>query len=148
MERTTIPALTIWQPWASAIVLGHKRVENRTWSSSHRGPLAIHAGLRIDPDGADVLADVGVILPLRCEDLPRGAILGYVDLVDVVRYPSGGDGREAQGRLLDAPDPYGLMLDRLAMGPWCWILRNPRVLPQPVEVKGHQGLWDCDLETG
>lgn len=38
-------ALTIKQPWASAIMAGLKRVENRTWRTDYRGPLAIHAGL-------------------------------------------------------------------------------------------------------
>ena len=37
-------ALTIHQPWAWAIMAGIKRVENRTWRTSHRGPLVIHAG--------------------------------------------------------------------------------------------------------
>jgi len=37
-------AITIQQPWAEMIARGLKRVENRTWRTSHRGPLAIHAG--------------------------------------------------------------------------------------------------------
>ena len=37
-------AITISQPWAHLIVRGEKRVENRTWPTEHRGPLAIHAG--------------------------------------------------------------------------------------------------------
>ena len=36
--------LTILEPWASGIVFGTKRVENRTWRTRHRGPLLIHAG--------------------------------------------------------------------------------------------------------
>ena len=35
--------LTIHPVWAWAIVHGHKRVENRTWRTAHRGPLLIHA---------------------------------------------------------------------------------------------------------
>lgn len=36
-------AISLWQPWASAIALGSKRIETRSWSTSYRGPLAIHA---------------------------------------------------------------------------------------------------------
>lgn len=36
-------ALTLWQPWASLIALGVKSIETRAWSTSYRGPLAIHA---------------------------------------------------------------------------------------------------------
>lgn len=42
-------ALTICQPYAALICLPstdwrHKRVENRKWFTSYRGPLLIHAG--------------------------------------------------------------------------------------------------------
>lgn len=37
-------ALTIRQPWASLIAAGVKAIETRSWSTSFRGPLAIHAG--------------------------------------------------------------------------------------------------------
>ena len=40
-------ALSIRQPWAWLIVNGHKDVENRTWHSSHVGPLLIHAGQQL-----------------------------------------------------------------------------------------------------
>ncbi|RYX84273.1 ASCH domain-containing protein [bacterium] len=36
-------AISLWQPWASLIAIGAKRVETRGWSTSYRGPLAIHA---------------------------------------------------------------------------------------------------------
>lgn len=36
-------ALTLHQPWASLIALGVKTIETRSWSTSYRGPLAIHA---------------------------------------------------------------------------------------------------------
>lgn len=37
-------ALSIRQPWASAIAWGWKDVENRTWPTKYRGPVLIHAG--------------------------------------------------------------------------------------------------------
>lgn len=36
--------LTLHQPWASLVALGVKTIETRSWSTSYRGPLAIHAG--------------------------------------------------------------------------------------------------------
>lgn len=39
-------ALTIHQPWASLVALGVKTIETRSWRTSYRGPLAIHAGQR------------------------------------------------------------------------------------------------------
>ncbi len=46
-------ALSIRQPWASMIILGHKPVENRNWQCKHRGALLIHASKNWDQDGAD-----------------------------------------------------------------------------------------------
>ena len=37
-------ALTICQPYAHLIVIGGKTTEFRTWPTTYRGPLAIHAG--------------------------------------------------------------------------------------------------------
>ena len=43
--------ISIRQPWAWLIIKGVKPVENRTWSSSYRGPLLIHASLTFDWSG-------------------------------------------------------------------------------------------------
>jgi hypothetical protein len=72
-----VKALTVRQPHASRIIVGTKDVENRSWPTSHRGLLAIHAGLRDDP-----LEEVD-------PDLPHGMLLGTVILIDCVRnHPS------------------------------------------------------------
>lgn len=44
-------ALSLRQPWAWAVVHGYKDVENRSWSTKHRGPLLIHASKQLDPEG-------------------------------------------------------------------------------------------------
>src|SRR5205807_606340 len=58
-----IRALSVRQPFASAILAGQKTEEYRTWSTTHRGLLAIHAS------GPPV------------DGLPVGVILGTVELV-------------------------------------------------------------------
>lgn len=39
-------ALSLWQPWATLIAVGQKRIETRHWPTTYRGPLAIHATKR------------------------------------------------------------------------------------------------------
>ncbi|MEU0468957.1 ASCH domain-containing protein [Amycolatopsis sp. NPDC006131] len=39
-------AITVRQPWAWAIAKGYKPIENRTWSTDHRGLIAIHAAAK------------------------------------------------------------------------------------------------------
>lgn len=39
-------ALSLWQPWATLIANGAKQIETRSWSTSYRGPILIHAAKR------------------------------------------------------------------------------------------------------
>lgn len=41
---TDLRALTVRRPWCGLIAHHGKDVENRTWSTSYRGRLFIHAG--------------------------------------------------------------------------------------------------------
>jgi hypothetical protein len=46
-------SITIIQPWATLIALGEKKYETRGWPTKHRGPLAIHAGKKIDKEACE-----------------------------------------------------------------------------------------------
>ncbi|MFI6603744.1 hypothetical protein ACIBHX_46575 [Nonomuraea sp. NPDC050536] len=43
-------ALTVRQPWAWALAWGGKNIENRSWTTSYRGWIAIHAGKTLVDD--------------------------------------------------------------------------------------------------
>jgi hypothetical protein len=66
-----VKALTLHQPWATLIAHGVKRIETRSWSTSYRGALAIHAAKRRPP----------TLWPKVDEDLPLA-----VDLVLMSRF--------------------------------------------------------------
>ena len=109
-------AITICQPYAQLIAAGAKRVENRTWPTSYRGPIAIHAGKSKEwlDDPAD--ADVFVF----------GAVVALADLVGCKRV------EELTGAWRE---------HHHSTGPWCWMLSNVRRVG-PVPFKGAQGLWE------
>lgn len=117
--------LSVCQPWAWALIHGPKRIENRTWPTIHRGPLAIHAGksrqwlASEDPDAWPKL--YGVEFPAK-SDLVFGAVLGVVDVVDCVPFEDVAD------------EPF-------ASGPWCWIIERPRPLTAPIPWKGQLMLF-------
>lgn len=73
--------LSVRQPWAWLIVTGQKDVENRSWSTTHRGQIAIHAGKTTDLAGFKFCAAHGIELPGQ---LTAGAVIGAVDLVEIV----------------------------------------------------------------
>lgn len=86
-------ALSVRQPWATAIVHLGKTIENRSWRRPNpglefRGPICIHAakGMTRDEyeDAADFIRRVGGDCPLP-DALPRGGIIGTANVVDVVR---------------------------------------------------------------
>jgi hypothetical protein len=91
--------LTVRQPWASLIIAGTKTVEHRRWRTDYRGELWIHAGLAVDDTAAAAL--------------PRGVILGRVQLVDVVRVEDAGH----------------------------WMLAEPQALTEPFPCRGHLKLF-------
>ena len=126
-------ALTVKQPWAWFIAHGHKRIENRTWPTSYRGPLAIHAGKSADTLTAhtlDALRQLDIPVP-RPSELTMGAIIGVVELVGCIE-------------LASAPD--ALREDPWAQGPWLWILANARTVA-PIRYRGQLGLWTPDAAT-
>lgn len=75
--------ISVKQPWASLIVNGLKDIENRDWRTHHRGPVLIHASSRQDPEATDaeLRRRFGVGIP---KHLPKGGVIGIVDIVDCV----------------------------------------------------------------
>lgn len=120
-------ALSIQQPWAELIVRGIKDIENRTWATSYRGPLAIHAGLKPRQIGAldhwlkvtEKMPIANTILTEGGANLPRGGLVGVVELVGIWD---------------DHDSPWAVE------GQFHWELQSPRrckFLP----MKGNLGLW-------
>ena len=117
-------AIVIKQPWAWAIIVGHKKIENRTWQTSYRGDLLIVAGKatdRIKP-ASRFLVKHNITVP---DKLIFGAAIGIVTLTNIKPVEECGG-------------PF-------AEGPWCWILCNPRKLNQPVPVRGQTGFFEAKI---
>lgn len=113
-------ALSVRQPWAWALVAGWKDVENRTWRTSHRGLLLIHAGKRWDPEGKRLIERLlGVPAP---HDLPLGAIVGVVEIV---------------GCVTDADSPWAID------DHWHFQVANARQIA-PTPSVGRLGLFEVD----
>ncbi|XP_038557726.1 activating signal cointegrator 1 isoform X3 [Micropterus salmoides] len=79
--------LSMHQPWASLLVKGIKRVEGRTWYTSHRGRLWIAAAAKAPTpqEIAEVEAMYRHIYkkePRFPKDYPTGCLLGCVNMTD------------------------------------------------------------------
>lgn len=134
-------ALSIRQPWASLILMAGKNIENRNWPTKYRGRILIHAAkgmtraeyedamnfaipvINAYPRNADAerkstLRDMGFAF----KDLPRGGIIGSVQIVDCVS---------------SSESPW-------FMGEFGFVLRDPRPIPF-TPWKGQLGLFDVQL---
>lgn len=124
-------ALTVCQPYAELIARGIKRVENRTWNTTYRGPLLIHAGKGrrwlVDASAED-RRDAG-------EELAFGAIIAVTAVIDCLPI------REVHQRRLPADPLQWLATHPHATGPYCWVLGPVRRLTTPIEIGGKQSLW-------
>lgn len=85
--------LSLKQPWATLIVgktldpsQAIKPIENRTWKSSYRGGLLIHASKTWDEEGAQWICGNFPMFNglIRHSRHPNGYIVGKVDMVDCV----------------------------------------------------------------
>ncbi len=84
-EAISVKALTLTQPWASLVAVGAKRIETRSWSTSYRGPLAIHAAKGFPRDARDFSRCIrlGVLFGPEYE-YPRGVVIATCRLVACV----------------------------------------------------------------
>lgn len=133
--------LTLWQPWAGAVGLV-KWWETRPRRTTYRGPLAIHAGLKVGPNAAankwrELLASVnGQGFGLPDQIFERGTIIATAKLVECQRtedvYPD-------LSQLERAFGDYR---------PGRWAYRLTDVVPiKPVPWKGAQGFRDVPREV-
>lgn len=114
-------ALSIKQPWAGLILTGIKSVENRSWRTDYRGDLVVHSGMSHDKY-ASLLPQVRTAPSCRGLDELCGVALGIVELTDCV--------------------PIEDCQLEWAYGPWCWLLRNPRIFVNPIFMSGSLRLFN------
>lgn len=134
-------ALTVYQPWASLLVRGAKVFETRVWTTSYRGPLAIHSALS---RAGEVAFEVEPLIRQKVgvksfSDLPFGCLLGLVELVNVHPVlhdtaPKGGAHDE---------DRFG----DFSVGRFAWEVRRPRAFPTALPMRGARGLFDVTDEA-
>jgi hypothetical protein len=135
----TMRALSVQQPWASAIVYGGKTRENRSWATGYRGPVWIHASQTVDwaaPRHAWNAA--GLLAPPQdgrrfdkstwTSSLYLGCIHGRVNLTGI--HPTAWECKTD-----DACREWGIP------GQFHWRLADPRPLADPVPCKGALQLW-------
>lgn len=159
-------AITIWQPWASLLACGGKRFETRSWATSYRGPIAIHASkknvfsaLRLIP--IPISNVMKMTLRSEWEELPTGAVIATANLIGCheigrinaieasffaeipyVTSPqkTGCWDCNRPGTWIDATKQEEIFGD-WTPGRYAWEFSNMKMMT-PIPVSGRQGLWE------
>lgn len=152
-------AVTIWQPWASLIIVGAKPYEFRGWAAPKSicgKRIAIHAGARpikrievsdllrrltTDNESWSTALHPDIALPLleRALTTPRALPLSSIVGTAVLGTP-----RRATEIIHEFGGPASDS-DRHAHSNWAWPLLDIEPLLPPVERRGAQGFWDVNL---
>lgn len=129
--------LTIDSYWAWAILHGSKRIENRTWPSNYRGPIAIHAGKtrKRDADAVQEIQEIdyaSLATPEQADSI-RGKIVAVCNMTDVF------DLSKDESRLWPEERAFD---ERWTTGPYCFVLDDVQAIDEPIPAKGKMGFWE------
>jgi hypothetical protein len=131
-----LPVITLWQPWATWIILGWKTIETRThnrFKSLAGKTIYIHAAKKWDGNAVSWampwMTDV-VFDRYAHEDYPQGAIIGTA-FVEEHRKLELADSNRAMIICDDRYARFGL------------ILKDIEAL-SPIYVMGRQGIWSYE----
>ncbi|MFN2457829.1 MAG: ASCH domain-containing protein [Chitinophagaceae bacterium] len=132
--------LSLLQPWASLVVIGAKQIETRSWSTDHRGELLIHASL--GKAGALISKEPPFTKFINdFQKLPFGAIIGKVNLIDILTIGELGFASSKINQLSLEEKAFGDYND----GRYAWMLSDEVQFDKPIPVKGSLRLWDFEL---
>lgn len=134
-------AISLHQPWASLIVMGHKCFETRSWSTNYRGKLVICAAkkktkaLELSYHSLANIFNIN-LLKYSWNKLSFGMAIAVCDLTDCISMTD--DFIEKQSK------------SELACGHWetgryTWKLEDIKPLI-PTPITGKQGLWNVNLK--
>ena len=119
-------ALSIRQPWAELILLGHKTIEVRSRRAHLRERVHIYAGLnRIEPlEEARIAQEYGIDV----DGLPRGVLIGTVEILGCLPLKQ----ENSQAACLPITETHGFYGWLLARPQRAEELVKPKNQPQPM----------------
>lgn len=139
--------ISLYQPYATLLVLGIKKWETRCWYPKSKdifGTLGIHA-TAVTPKWAREDRQLNRICAqhdLVIKNLPRGVILGTCDLVSTMTTEAWCRKFDTDNFLKPTPDEW--WLGDYSPKRYAWEMANPVLFNFPIKAKGSQGFWFHD----
>ncbi len=123
-------ALSFRQPWAELILQGRKTLDLRSYSSTHRGSLAIHVAKKVEHEACRIYG-------LEPATLATGGIIGVVTLKEV---------EPLTAAQYEAQREAHLSTRRFREGLFGWQLSGAQRLPQFIPLAGRRRLFEVQLD--
>ena len=131
--------ITLREPWASLVLYGIKSIETRSWYTSYRGELFIHAGKHPVPKKDNLLNFVTELLPNT--DYFYGKIILKCVLEDCIQID------ETFVQNVKQLDPLNYICGDFSSGRYAWMLNDIKAI-FPITAIGHQGIWKYNERKG
>lgn len=162
MTTTTIPAITLWQPWASLVAVGANRYETRSWPAPQTlqpgDLLAIHAAARRPSLGLDAMHWNAALEALRAlcmrtsteinDELPTGSVVAVCEYGGCYRTETAVRdccGLRRTGTAIHCEKPRELWFGDWSPGRYAWELEVVLDLSdRPIEARGRQRVWQWE----
>lgn len=130
--------LSLTEPCATLIKEKKKLVETRSWKTSYRGELYIHASsTKIPKEWKDDLEFMGLV---KDNELNFGNIICKCNLVDCVYMT------KEYVENIKNNNHQEYICGKYEEGRYAWILKDIEPLNNPIKAKGHLSIWNYEKE--
>ncbi len=127
--------ISLTEPFATLIKEKKKRIETRSWKTSYRGELYIHASSTRVPKEWKENKE---LMNLVQEELTFGKIICKCNLVDCIEMT------EEWIDKIKKEQPEEYVCGIYEKGRYAWVLEKIEPLEEPITVKGHLGIWNYE----
>lgn len=130
-----LPAITLYQPWATWIIRGWKLIETRTHArfASLKGKrILIHAGKRTDENAVNNPYLTRAQILYKPDEIVNGCIIGECLVQDF-------------GKLNNSHSKHAL-IDCGSTERWGLFLNEIMMIDKPIPVQGEMGIWYFDTD--
>lgn len=131
--------LSLTEPCATLIKEQKKHIETRSWKTSYRGELYIHASMTKIPknwrENREFMALVKDI------SLNYGTIICKCQLIDCIYMT------KDYVNKMKKENPIEYICGDYKEGRYAWVLENIEPLTEPIPAKGHLSIWTYEDKT-
>ena len=126
--------LSLTEPYATLIKNGKKKVETRSWKTSYRGELYIHASST--KISRETKQNAELMNLVKDNSMNYGNIICKCNLVDCIKMTK----EYVEDMRKNHYQEY--ICGEYSEGRYAWILENIEILDKPISAKGHLSIWE------